>query len=315
MYDIEPWAFDLHHHGVIFCFMGHNDAHHPADFDDPAAECVWFTNQLRAAQLLGYRRETEKMSSVMRGLAVTNSPIIRTAHNSLARPSDIRASLNNITVTTSDAFKQKEEERKADAKPPPAKCGNPVDPALLQTAMPAFTWPNRSDAKVGLEDEFGKRVRANTDHVKRRFDDEPFIREYLQRAHREVLLNALLDRDDDGEKRRGGSRSRSRRGRRGDHERWGWGHLSNCRSAPTPFPSNIRELPPAPSNALPEISDDELTVKYLRILGQFDAKPTRTPMAGYFFGKQIKGTRIVKTRQPFNSSRTEKMNGSIMYLD
>ncbi|KDR66178.1 hypothetical protein GALMADRAFT_148085 [Galerina marginata CBS 339.88] len=47
-------------------------------------------------------------------------------------------------------------------------------------------------AKAGLEDEFGKRVRANTDRVKRRFDDEPFIREYFQRAHREGLLNALL---------------------------------------------------------------------------------------------------------------------------
>ncbi|KDR71695.1 hypothetical protein GALMADRAFT_253404, partial [Galerina marginata CBS 339.88] len=36
-------------------------------------------------------------------------------------PSDICASLNNITITTSDVKKRKEKERKADAKPPPGK--------------------------------------------------------------------------------------------------------------------------------------------------------------------------------------------------
>ncbi|KDR66160.1 hypothetical protein GALMADRAFT_259613 [Galerina marginata CBS 339.88] len=143
MYDIEPWAVDhLHPHGLIFCFMWRKDAHRPADFDDPAAERVWFANQLSddacathailnvllncpgidlGDELRGFRRETEGMSPVMRGLAVTNSPIIRTAHNSLTRPSDIRASLNNITITTSDAEKRKEKERKAEGKPPPAK--------------------------------------------------------------------------------------------------------------------------------------------------------------------------------------------------
>ncbi|KDR66209.1 hypothetical protein GALMADRAFT_232697 [Galerina marginata CBS 339.88] len=47
MYDIELWA--VHHfnpHGLISCFMWRKDAQRPADFDDPAAERVWFANQL-----------------------------------------------------------------------------------------------------------------------------------------------------------------------------------------------------------------------------------------------------------------------------
>ena len=47
MYDIEPWAVDhLNPYGLIFCFMWHKDSHRPADFEDPAAERVWFANQL-----------------------------------------------------------------------------------------------------------------------------------------------------------------------------------------------------------------------------------------------------------------------------
>ena len=47
MYDIEPWAVDhLHPYGLIFCFMWHKDSHRPSDFEDPAAERVWFANQL-----------------------------------------------------------------------------------------------------------------------------------------------------------------------------------------------------------------------------------------------------------------------------
>lgn len=47
MYDIEPWAVDhLNPHGLIFCFYWRKDSHRPADFEDPAAERVWFANQL-----------------------------------------------------------------------------------------------------------------------------------------------------------------------------------------------------------------------------------------------------------------------------
>ncbi|KDR66157.1 hypothetical protein GALMADRAFT_148068 [Galerina marginata CBS 339.88] len=170
-------------------------------------------------------------------------------------------------------------------------------------------------AKVGLEDEFGKGVRANTHHVKRKFDDEPFIREYLQRAHRVGLLNAMM-----GGKRGGGSRSRSRRGRRGDHERWGSG----------------QPPPPAPSNALPEILEDELTVKYQRIVGclLYPAVATRPDIAlscyvawpiqyktntytdgGAYLWQANKGNQDRKTEAAIQEfTDREKMNGSIMYF-
>ncbi|CAA7269428.1 unnamed protein product [Cyclocybe aegerita] len=129
LYDIEPWAVDhLSPHGLILCFLWRKDAHRPADFDDPAAERVWFANQLSddacathailnvllncphvdvGEDLRAFRRETEGMSPVMRGLAITNSPVIRPAHNYLARPADVRASLNNLAITTFDAEKKK----------------------------------------------------------------------------------------------------------------------------------------------------------------------------------------------------------------
>lgn len=83
-------------------------------------------------------------------------------------------------------------------------------------------------AKVGVEDEYSKGVRSNvssvcsllfllycvfnyslytsyvqTDHTKRTFDYEPFIREYIQSLQQAGLLNPLLDRDSDGKKKRG----------------------------------------------------------------------------------------------------------------
>lgn len=88
LYDIEPWAVDhlRNLRGLIFCFLWNKDAHHPADFEDPAAERVWFANQLIddacASQailnivlncpdvdigggLKRFRAETEKMSAVV----------------------------------------------------------------------------------------------------------------------------------------------------------------------------------------------------------------------------------------------------------
>ena len=77
-------------------------------------------------------------------------------------------------------------------------------------------------AKTLVEDEINKAVRSNvrlisplsggrgmkatfiqTDNVKRIFDYDPLIQEYMHRLHNEGLLNALLDRDNDGKKKRG----------------------------------------------------------------------------------------------------------------
>jgi ubiquitin carboxyl-terminal hydrolase L5 len=91
LYDIEPWAVDhLRPRGLVFCFMWRKDAHRPGDFSDPAAERVWFANQLSddacaslailnillncpdieiGAELAAFRRETESMSPVVGFLA------------------------------------------------------------------------------------------------------------------------------------------------------------------------------------------------------------------------------------------------------
>jgi ubiquitin carboxyl-terminal hydrolase L5 len=47
LYSIEPWAIDhIKPHGLIFCFVYHEDNHLPAEFVDSAAERVWFANQV-----------------------------------------------------------------------------------------------------------------------------------------------------------------------------------------------------------------------------------------------------------------------------
>jgi ubiquitin carboxyl-terminal hydrolase L5 len=89
LYDIEPWAVDhLSPHGLVFCFLWHNDVHRPADFGDPDAERVWFANQLSddacaslailnvllntsddvhlGSQLREFKADTERLSSVVR---------------------------------------------------------------------------------------------------------------------------------------------------------------------------------------------------------------------------------------------------------
>ncbi|KAG6841640.1 hypothetical protein C0991_008625 [Blastosporella zonata] len=148
MYDIEPWAVDhLNPHGLIFCFLWRKDAHRPGEFNDPAAERVWFANQLSddacashailnvllncpdvdiGGELRRFRQDTEKMSPVMKGLAITNSHLLRKGHNSLARPADLRGALNVIAITTLDEAKSKAKAKttsttKRGTKPPPAK--------------------------------------------------------------------------------------------------------------------------------------------------------------------------------------------------
>ncbi|KAJ7505155.1 cysteine proteinase [Mycena galericulata] len=136
LYDIEPWAVDhLNPRGLVFCFLWRKDTHRPADFADPAAARVWFANQLSddacaslallnitlncpdiaiGDELSAFRRETESMSPVIKGLAISSSPFIRKAHRDLARPSDLRGALNAIATSTLNKAKKKNE-------PPPAK--------------------------------------------------------------------------------------------------------------------------------------------------------------------------------------------------
>ncbi|KAJ7176005.1 cysteine proteinase [Mycena filopes] len=149
LYDIEPWAVDhLQPRGLVFCFMWRKDAHRPSDFEDSAAERVWFANQLSDdacaslailnillncsidigdSELAAFRRDTESMSPVMKGLAVSSSPFIRAAHRAMARPPDLRGALYSIaTSTLNDAAKKKKN-------PPPAKKPPPKPKAASST--------------------------------------------------------------------------------------------------------------------------------------------------------------------------------------
>ncbi|KAF8882258.1 hypothetical protein BD779DRAFT_1543655 [Infundibulicybe gibba] len=147
MYDIEPWAVDhLHPRGLIFCFRWHKDTHRLADFNDPAAERVWFANQLSddacashailnvlfncpeidiGEELRVFKEDTAQMSPVMKGLAISSSPMLRQMHNSLARPADIRGAINAIAINTLEAQRLKAQEdrarKKQDMVPPPPK--------------------------------------------------------------------------------------------------------------------------------------------------------------------------------------------------
>jgi len=147
LYDIEPWASDHLHpiYGLVFCFLWRKDndalpkkeSGGPEDREDALAK-LWFANQLSddacasmailnvllnveeveiGERLTVFRNETERMSSPMKGLAVSNAHFIRQAHNNLARPADIRGATNVLAIKTlEDAAKA---ERSMN--PPPAK--------------------------------------------------------------------------------------------------------------------------------------------------------------------------------------------------
>ncbi|KAG6820306.1 hypothetical protein H0H93_002570 [Arthromyces matolae] len=171
MYDIEPWAVDhLNPHGLIFCFLWRKDVHRPADFNDPAAEHVWFANQLSddacashailnvllncpdvdiGDELRRFKVDTEKMSPVMKGLAITNSPLLRRSHNSLARPADIRGALNAIATTTLQEAK-KAKTTKTEATPP--KRGTKPPPAKRAKTSTQKPSPSKTKAKDESED-------------------------------------------------------------------------------------------------------------------------------------------------------------------
>ncbi|KAJ7644005.1 ubiquitin C-terminal hydrolase [Roridomyces roridus] len=139
LYDIEPWAVEhLSPRGLVFCFLWRKDNHRPSDFADPAAARVWFANQLSddacaslallnialncpdlavGEELEEFRRETEGMSPVMKGLAISSSRFIQRAHRGLARPSDLRGALNSIATTTLSKAKKAETKSKRPPKP------------------------------------------------------------------------------------------------------------------------------------------------------------------------------------------------------
>ena len=60
-------------------------------------------------------------------------------------------------------------------------------------------------------------------------------------------------------------------------------YLSSCKPASTPFSSSILDLPPAPSNSLPDISDMDLLLKYQWLVGclLYLAVATRPNIAFY----------------------------------
>ncbi|OCH91537.1 cysteine proteinase [Obba rivulosa] len=141
IYDIEPWAVDhLRPLGLIFCYISSETEESSNDeayeLDDPDARSVWFANQLSndacaslallnvllncpgvdlGPRLDEFRADTEHMSSVMKGLAVTNAHFLREAHNSLARPADIRGATHAAAKSTLESSKRQL------SKPPPTK--------------------------------------------------------------------------------------------------------------------------------------------------------------------------------------------------
>ncbi|KAK0200405.1 cysteine proteinase [Desarmillaria ectypa] len=171
VYDIEPWAIDhLHPYGLVFCFRWRKDTHRPAEFKDPAAEHVWFANQLSddacasqailnilfncsnvdiGEELSEFKEYTREMSPEMKGLAISNSSLIRDAHNSLARPADLRGADNALTTTILDAEKEK---TKRGSNPPPNK--------RAKTKKPPTKKPEEGDEEtyhfIGYVPAYGK---------------------------------------------------------------------------------------------------------------------------------------------------------------
>ncbi|KAF7365050.1 Ubiquitin carboxyl-terminal hydrolase isozyme L5 [Mycena venus] len=193
LYDIEPWAVDhLHPRGLVFCFLWRKDAHRPSDFDDPAAERVWFANQLSddacaslailnialntpdieiGEELTMFRQETESMSPVvgflrleleagsdisqMKGLAISSSPFIRKAHRSLARcvASCCFRALNAIATSTLDGAKKK--------KNSPVTKRNPAKSTTSKAASSSKAKKEESDGEeayhfIGYVPAYGK---------------------------------------------------------------------------------------------------------------------------------------------------------------
>ncbi|KAL1943721.1 hypothetical protein VTO73DRAFT_4166 [Trametes versicolor] len=143
LYSVEPYETDhLNPYGLIFCYLcdsGDDTTDEFAsneDLTDPDARSIWFANQLSddacASQailnvllncedidigpaLKEFAADTDRMSSVMRGLAVSNMALIREAQNSLARPADLRGARHALASSALESAKNK---AKAAASPP-----------------------------------------------------------------------------------------------------------------------------------------------------------------------------------------------------
>lgn len=142
LYTLDDQTLEtLHPYGLVFCFRHSAHSKPPPELPDPDAEKIWFANQLSddacaslallnivfntdlelGRQLRGFRHDTQEMSPVMRGLAISSSHFIRNAHNSLARKADLRGSLNSLASST------------LTAKKPPAKRAKKSQEAELET--------------------------------------------------------------------------------------------------------------------------------------------------------------------------------------
>ncbi|PIL34313.1 hypothetical protein GSI_03088 [Ganoderma sinense ZZ0214-1] len=143
LYSVEAFATDhINPYGLIFCYLCEADTSAKPEFspeddlDDPDARSIWFANQLSddacasqailnvllncrdvdlGPELKEFAADTEKMSPVMRGLAISNSFHIREAQNSLARPADLRGAYHSLATTALESAKAK---AKADSSPP-----------------------------------------------------------------------------------------------------------------------------------------------------------------------------------------------------
>ncbi|KAI0739428.1 cysteine proteinase [Daedaleopsis nitida] len=149
LYSVEAFATDhLNPYGLIFCYLCEDGSTTKNDFDssdeleDPDARAVWFANQLSddacssqailnvllnckgvdlGPELKEFAADTEKMTPVMRGLAVSNSSHIREAQNSLARPADIRGARHTLATAALESSKARAKAAAFAVSPPSKK--------------------------------------------------------------------------------------------------------------------------------------------------------------------------------------------------
>ncbi|PBK83216.1 cysteine proteinase, partial [Armillaria gallica] len=111
----EPCAVDhLHPYGLVFCFCWRKDTHRPTNFKDPAAEHVWFANQLSDDACA-----SQAILNILFNCSNINIGKELSANNTLAT-----AILN--------AAKKEKEKMKQDHNPPPNKCAKTKKPPLKE---------------------------------------------------------------------------------------------------------------------------------------------------------------------------------------